>query len=84
MIFSTGDLELNGGGQVNFEVPAFALVTHGFVASAGIERRFGPILIAPELRYMHWSQPSFQISSLRGFALQPARNQLDFMIGIGF
>lgn len=78
VIFSTG------GTQSGVEVPAFALVTHGAIGSVGIERRFGPILIAPELRCMHWSQPSVQLSSLRGFAVQPARNELDFLVGIGF
>jgi hypothetical protein len=48
-----------------------------FIASGGIERRIGPLRVAPEVRYSHWNQP------LNG-ALGGSQDHVDVMLGITF
>ena len=47
----------------------------GWVVSGGVRMRAaGPLKITPEMRYTRWT-------SLRFF---PTRNQVEFMLGVGF
>jgi hypothetical protein len=58
--------------------------THGLVTAAGIERRVGPLLIAPEFRYTYWNQPSITAGGYHTVLVLGAQHQADAMIGIHF
>jgi hypothetical protein len=49
----------------------------GVVATAGMERRFGPIVVSTELRYARWTA-----ATLLG-DMVPNRNQVSVLFGIG-
>jgi len=58
--------------------------THGVIGAAGIEKRVGPLRIAPEIRYTHWNKPAVDLYGSHGFSIQSSQNQVDLMIGISF
>jgi len=53
--------------------------TKGVALGAGIEGKFGPIRLSPELRYTHWSG---DLAS-RSYDLKN-RSQLEFLVGLTF
>jgi hypothetical protein len=67
-----------------FNVPDAWGTTHGVVAAAGIEKRFGHIHIAPEVRYTYWNKPSVEIYGSRGFQIVTSQHQVDLLLGITF
>lgn len=58
--------------------------THGLVLAGGVERRLGPLRIAPEIRYIRWNKPALDIAGSRGFEIRSTSNQADVMLGITF
>jgi hypothetical protein len=54
------------------------------VSAAGIEKRWGPLHIAPEVRYTRWNRPAVGVFGSRGFTIQSTQNQVDLMVGIRF
>jgi hypothetical protein len=64
------------------DVPGSWQTTHGIVTAAGIEKRFGKIRIAPEVRYTFWTAPSVDIQGSRGFSIDGAQHQVDLLVGI--
>src|SRR5690348_1463260 len=58
--------------------------THGVLVAGGLETRFGPIHLSPEIRYTHWSSPALNVEGPRGFHYQMAQEQLDVLVGISF
>jgi hypothetical protein len=66
------------------DVPGSWRTTHGIVAAGGIERRFGKIRIAPEVRYTFWTAPGVDIQGSRGFSIEGAQHQVDLLVGITF
>ena len=56
--------------------------THGVVGAAGIERRLGPVRIAPEVRYVYWNRPAQEMYGSRGFSIVSTQHQLDLLVGI--
>jgi hypothetical protein len=59
-------------------------VTHGVVGVAGIEKRAGPVGIAPEVRYTFWTSPALNIYGPQGYLVQSSQHQVDLMVGIHF
>ncbi len=51
----------------------------GISAGIGIETRVGPLLIAPEVRYTHWSSDGTYASS---FHVTSYQNQVEFLMGL--
>jgi hypothetical protein len=58
--------------------------THGFVTAVGTERRFGPLHITPEVRFVRWNKPAVNESGSRGFFIASTQNQVHLMLGIGY
>jgi hypothetical protein len=58
--------------------------THGVVTAVGIEKRWGPLHIAPEARYTRWNRLAVDVNGTRGFAIQSTRDQVDLLVGIRF
>jgi len=56
--------------------------THGVVGAAGIEKRLGPVRIAPEVRYVYWNRPAQEVYGSRGFSIVSTRHQVDLLVGI--
>jgi hypothetical protein len=86
---------INGSGHVNAvetlpfgfqseNVPGSWDVTHGVVGTAGIEKRMGPLRIAPEVRYTFWTRPSITVYGPQGYLLQTSQHQVDLLVGIAF
>lgn len=91
---------INGSGHVNgvsvinlipptttyseFNIPARWDTTHGIVGAAGIERRLGPLRIAPEVRYIHWNRPAINEYGPHGFSILSTQDQVDLLVGISF
>jgi hypothetical protein len=91
---------INGSGHINalsitsinppiktyssYGIPGSWETTHGVVGVAGIEKRFGPLRIAPEIRYTHWNQPSINVNSIHDLSIYTRQDQVDFLIGIRF
>jgi len=67
-----------------FTIPGAWDVTHGVVGAAGIEKRAGPLHIAPEIRYVHWNAPAANVQGSHGFSIQSTEDQVDALIGISF
>ena len=91
---------INGGGHVNaisitsinpliqvyqtYNVPGLWDATHGVVGAAGIEKRVGPLRVAPEVRYTYWTRPAVQVYGSQGFSIVSTQNQVDLLVGITF
>jgi hypothetical protein len=60
-----------------FDAPASWQNSVGLVAAAGIERRIGPLRIAPEIRYTHWNRPQNSIFGGN-------QDQADLLLGATF
>jgi hypothetical protein len=91
---------INGSGQVNSitvtsispviktyserPIPGSWSTTHGVVSAVGIEKRWGPLHIAPEVRYTRWNRPAVEVFGSRGFSIQSSQNQVDLLVGIRF
>jgi hypothetical protein len=58
--------------------------THGVVGCAGVEKRAGPLRIAPEVRYTYWNKPSVDISGSRGSFVQTSQHQVEMLVGLSF
>jgi hypothetical protein len=58
--------------------------THGVVGAAGIEKRIGPLRIAPEVRYTYWNRPAVDVSGSHGYSIASTQNQVDLLVGITF
>jgi hypothetical protein len=56
--------------------------THGIPAAIGIERRLGPLRIAPEARYTFWTSSSLREEGSHGFSIYSNQHQLDILVGI--
>ena len=54
----------------------------GFAAGVGVEGKFGPIRIAPGIRYTRWGSDSN--GSLSSFSPQSNVNQTEFLVGLKF
>ncbi len=67
-----------------FNTPGWWDTTHGVVGAAGIERRAGPLRIAPEVRYVHWNMPAVNRYGSRGFSIVSTEDQVDVLVGITF
>jgi hypothetical protein len=65
-------------------LPGSWLTTHGVVAALGIEKRWGPLHIAPEVRYTRWNRPAVDVNGSHGFTFQSTQNQVDLLVGIRF
>ncbi len=59
-------------------------ISHGVVAGAGVEKRFGFLYIAPEVRYTHWNRPSVQYYGSHGYQYYGTQDQVDILVGIRF
>jgi hypothetical protein len=59
-------------------------VTHGVTGTAGIEKRAGPLRIAPEVRYTFWTSPALEIYGAHGYFVQSSQHQIDLLLGISF
>lgn len=59
-------------------------VTHGIAASAGIEKRIGPLRVEPEIRYVGWIQPAVELYGSHGYSVVSTQNQVDLLLGIRF
>jgi hypothetical protein len=57
-------------------------VTHGVIGTAGIEKRAGPLRIAPEVRYTFWTSPALDIYGSHGYFVQSSQHQVDLLLGI--
>ena len=79
---------INGGGHAisssvfpvsysESDVTASWQTTHGVIAEAGVERRAGPLRIAPEVRYTYWNQPASP-------TFGSTQHQVDLLVGITF
>jgi hypothetical protein len=66
------------------DVPGQWQTTHGVLGVAGIEKRAGPLHIAPEVRYTYWTQPALQFYGSHGFTLLSSQHQVDLLVGITF
>jgi hypothetical protein len=66
------------------DVPGQWQTTHGVLGVAGIEKRAGPLHIAPEVRYTYWTQPALQYYGSHGFTLLSSQHQVDLLVGITF
>ena len=88
-------LTINGTAHINqvdlfpvsfqvFDRPGSWDVTHGVVGTAGIEKRVGPMRIAPEVRYTFWTAPALNIYGSHGYFVQSSQHQVDLMLGIHF
>jgi hypothetical protein len=91
---------INGSGQVNSisltsinpfiktygerTIPGSWSTTHGVVGAIGIEKRWGPLHIAPEVRYTRWNKPAVDVNGSHGFSIQSTQNQVDLLVGIRF
>jgi hypothetical protein len=51
---------------------------------AGIEKRAGPVGIAPEVRYTFWTSPALNLIGPQGYLVQSSQHQVDLMVGIHF
>jgi hypothetical protein len=58
--------------------------THGVVGALGMEKRVGPLHIAPEVRYTRWNRRAVDINGSRGFSIQSTQDQVDLLVGIRF
>ncbi len=65
-------------------IPASWDTTHGVIAAAGVEKRWGRARIAPEIRYVRWNRPAVDRSGSHGFSIVSAQNQVDLLVGITF
>ena len=69
---------------VEFDFPGLWDTTHGIVAAAGMERRIGPLRIAPEVRYVFWKKPAVEEYGSRGFTILSSQHQVDVMVEISW
>ncbi|MCE5311063.1 MAG: PorT family protein [Acidobacteriales bacterium] len=53
----------------------------GLAIGFGVERRFGPIRVMPEVRFTHWTDRNFGV---RDAALRSNLNQTEFLAGFTF
>jgi hypothetical protein len=67
-----------------YSVPGDWDTTHGVVVAGGIERRAGPLRLAPEVRYTYWNKPSVDVSGSQGFSIQSSQHQVEILLGIRF
>ena len=58
--------------------------THGVIGAAGIEKRIGPLRIAPEIRYTFWTGSALNEFGPQGFFVQSGQHQVDLLFGISF
>ena len=58
--------------------------THGVLGEAGIEKRFGPLRIAPAVRYTFWTRPAVEVYGSRGFQVVSTQHQADILVGLTF
>jgi hypothetical protein len=58
--------------------------THGLVVAGGLDTRFGPIYLSPEVRYTHWSSPALNVQGSHGYGYQMSQEQVDVLVGISF
>jgi len=66
------------------DFPTEFRTTHGVVGAAGIEKRVGPVRLAPEVRYVRRTRPFVEIYGSRGFSIVSTQNQVDLFVGISF
>lgn len=60
-------------------------VTQGLVVSGGLEFRAPHLLISPELRYVHWSQPFlYEFGGDGTFRYQSPSNELFVLVGLAW
>jgi hypothetical protein len=83
-IIQTVDLIHNTKSFFQTDVPGSWQTTHGIVAAAGIEKRFGRMRLAPEVRYIFWTGPSVDVQGSRGFSISGSQHQMDLLVGITF
>jgi hypothetical protein len=67
-----------------YTLPGSWDTTHGVVSAVGIEKRRGPLRIAPEVRYTRWNKLAVDVNGPRGFAIHSTRDQVDVLVGIRF
>lgn len=67
-----------------YTLPTNYKTTHGLVVTGGIEKRFGSLLFAPEVRYIHWSGHALSVAGSHGFGYESRQEQWDIMLGISF
>jgi hypothetical protein len=53
----------------------------GLAIGFGVERRFGPVRVTPEVRFTHWTDRNFGV---RDAALRSNLNQAEFLAGFTF
>jgi hypothetical protein len=56
----------------------------GRVAGAGVQLEVGRLRLSPEVRFTNWSNLPINGTLLEGPPFQSARNQVDFLMGIGW
>ena len=56
----------------------------GIVAGGGVQFGLGPLRLAPEVRYTHWTTTPINVSFGDGPSFSSTQEQLDVLIGIGF
>jgi hypothetical protein len=66
------------------DIPGAWETTHGVVGAAGIEKRIGPLHIAPEVRYTFWTSPAVNEFGSHGFSILSSQHQVDLLLGIRF
>ena len=69
--------------DVTFYSSSWSAFDYAFVLSGGIELLFGHLRIAPEIRYLHWSDSSNPTANQGGSYLQVPGNEAQFLLGIG-
>jgi hypothetical protein len=65
-------------------IPGSWDTTHGVVSAAGIEKRWGPLHIATEVRYTRWNRLAVDVNGSHGYSIQSTQNQVDLLVGIRF
>lgn len=67
-----------------YSLPGSWDTTHGVVAEGGIEKRTGPLRIAPAIRYIHWNQPALNVQQPHGLFTVSTQDQLDVLVEIAW
>jgi hypothetical protein len=71
-------------GYIQQTLPGSWDTTHGVVCAVGIEKRWGPLHLAPEVRYTRWNRQAVDVEGSHGFSIQSTQNQVDLLVGIRF
>jgi hypothetical protein len=66
------------------DIPAEWNTTHGLAGAAGIEKHFGRLRVAPEIRYTQWFHPAVNFSGSHGIFVSSRQDQMDLMLAITF